>query len=234
MANVRAWTVLRPSGLEQIDDNLWAIEDDVPGIPGFKRRMVVVRRDDGAIVFFNAIPVPDDTLAAIAKLGKPSYLVVPNAFHTMDAPAFREKLGLEAFGPPKSLAAVQARVPCKPYPEMPADAAVTVETVDGFKTGEGLLVVRSGPRASLVVADLVLNQPHGKGVAGFMGRLFGFTGDQPKLPKPVRLRVLEDKDKVRALLERLAATTGLARLVPSHGLVVADPAAALRAVAASL
>jgi hypothetical protein len=121
------------------------------------------------------------------------------------------------------------------FEDIPADRSVAVITAAGFKTGEGMALVRSGPRVSLVVADVVLNVPHGKGVAGLAFRLLGLTGDRPKLPLPVRLRVLGDRRALRAQLEELARTPGLARIVPSHGAVVdRDPAGVLREIAASL
>lgn len=62
------------------------------------------------------------------------------------------------------------------------------------------------------------------------------TGDRPKLPVPVRLRVVRDRAAVRAHLERCAAMPGrLARIVPSHGAVIErDPAGVLREIAAGL
>jgi hypothetical protein len=229
----RAWTVLEPTGLARIDDNLWAVEDVIPGIPKFfKRRMSIVRRGDGKLVFFNAVPVPDETLAAIRDLGTPADLVVPSNLHMMDAPAFAAKVGVKAYAPPKSLDAVRARMPdAASLDELPPDPALTPGTVDAFKTGEAWLVVRSGPRASLLVCDLVLNVRHGTGFNGFMFKLMGFSGDKPKLPKPAQIRVLRDKPGVKALYVKLAQTEGLARIVPSHGPVIdVDPAAVLRAV----
>lgn len=232
----RAWTVVAPGPLTRIDENLWSVEDAVPGAPGIRRRMTLVRRSDGKLVFYNGIPVADDGLAAIRALGEPAYLFIPNALHMIDAAAFVEKLGLRAFGPPQSLDAVRARLPeTAPYDELPEDPAHQALTVDGFKTGEGLLLVRTGEKVSAVVADLVMNQRHGTGFFGFMFKMMGFTGDTPRLPKPVLFRVGDDRPKLRAFLEKLAATPGLARVVPSHGEIIdGDAAGALRAVASMI
>ena len=62
-----------------------------------------------------------------------------------------------------------------------------------------------------------------------------FTGDKPKLPIPVRLRVLRNRGALRAQLLRLAAMPGLVRIVPSHGAIVdQDPGGVLGEIAASL
>jgi hypothetical protein len=235
-AKHRAWTVIAPGPLTRLDENLWSVEDGVPGAPGIRRRMVVLRRSDGKLVFYNAIPVGEEGLAAIRAAGEPAFLFIPNHLHMIDAPAFVEKLGVRAFGPPLSLDAVRARLPeTAPYDELPPDGTHEVMTVDGFKTGEGVLLARTGEKVSAVVADLVMNQRHGTGFFGFMFKMMGFTGDGPRLPKPVLFRVADDRARLRAFMEKLAAVPGLARIVPSHGEVIeTDPAGALRAVASMI
>jgi hypothetical protein len=232
----RAWTVLPHGPVERIDENLWAVESDVPGVPLLKRRMSIVRRGDGGLLFFNAVPVGDAALAQIETLGRPALLVVPQHLHMMDAHAFRAKLGVRVYAPAATRALVAEQVEVDgAFEDLPPDPAVRVETVAGFKTGEGFALVRSGPRVSLVVADMVLNVPPAPGFTGLLYRLLGFSGDRPKLPTPVRLRVLRDKRALRAQMEALAATPGLARIVPSHGAIVGrDPAGVLREIAASL
>jgi hypothetical protein len=232
----RPWTVTPHGPVERIDENLWAVESDVPGVPLLKRRMAIVRRGDGGLLFFNAVPVGDAALDRIRALGKPAILVVPQHLHMLDAHAFRAKLGVRVYAPASTRALVAERVEVDgAFEDLPPDPAVRVDTVAGFKTGEGFATVRSGPRVSLVVADMVLNMPPAPGLTGFLYSLLGFTGDRPKLPTPVRLRVLRDKAALRAQLQQLAATPGLARIVPSHGPIVdRDPAGALRHVASSL
>jgi hypothetical protein len=232
----RPWTVLPHGPLEQVDGNLYAIEGAVPGIPGLRRRMAIVRRADGGLLFFNAVPVGEEALARIRTLGRPAMLVVPQPLHMMDAHAFRDRLGVRVYAPAATRALVAARVAVDgTFADIPPDPAVSVVAVAGFRTGEGMAVVRSADRVSLVVADVVLNVPHAPGLRGLLFRLLGFTGDRPKLPAPVRLRVLRDRGALRAQLEELARTPGLARIVPSHGPIVdRDPGGVLREIAASL
>jgi len=232
----RPWTVLPHGPLEQLDENLYAIESAVPGIPGLRRRMAIVRRTDGGLLFFNAVPVDEDALARIRALGTPAMLVIPQHLHMIDAHAFRDRLGLRVYAPRATRARVAEAVTVDgTFEDIPADPAVSIVTVAGFRSGEGMAVVRSADRVSLVVADVVLNVPHAPGLGGLLFRLLGFTGNQPKLPAPVRLRVLRDRGALRIQLEELAKTPGLARIVPSHGAVVArDPARVLREIAATL
>jgi len=232
----RPWTVLPHGPLEQLDENLYAIESEVPGIPGLRRRMAIVRRADGGLLFFNAVPVGEEALARIRALGTPAMLVIPQHLHMIDAHAFRDRLGVRVYAPAATRAAVGEMVSLDgAFEDIPADPSVSIVAVSGFRTGEGLAVVHSDGRVSLVVADVVLNVPNGPGARGLLFRLLGLTGDRPKLPFPVRLRVLRDPAALRAQLADLAQIPGLARIVPSHGPVVdRDPAGVLREIAASL
>jgi len=232
----RPWTVLPHGPLEQIEENLYAVEGAVPGIPGLRRRMAIVRRSDGGLLFFNAVPVGDETLSRIRAVGTPAMLVIPQHLHMIDAHAFRERLGVRVFAPAVTRGAIAERVAVDgSFEDLPPDPAVSVVTVAGFNTGEGLAVVQSGGRVSLVVADVVLHVPNGPGFRGLLFRLLGVTGERPKLPALVRLRVLRNPAALRAQLAELARTPGLARIVPSHGPVVdREPTRVLREIAASL
>lgn len=232
----RPWTVERHGPIEQLEENLWTVTGDVPGIPGLKRRMAIVRRSDGGLLFFNAVPVSDATLREVRALGRPEFLVVPQHLHMIDAHAFREKLGVRVHAPRLGRARVEERVRVDgTFEELPADPAVQVESVPGFRTGEGVAWVRSGGRVSLVVADVVLNVPDGPGVQGFVMRMLGMTGATPRLPLPVKLRVVGDRGAVRRWMEGAARTPGLARIVVSHGRNVGEDApAVLRGIAAGV
>lgn len=228
---VRPWTVNRPQGLVQRDEALWTIDDEVPGLPNAGRRMTLVKRPDGALLFFNAIPVPDSTLAQIRALGRPAQLIIPNRYHSLDAAAFVEKLGVVAYAPVIDVAKVSERVACQPMTSLPLDASLKWFAVEGFSTHETVLLSRT----TLIIADLVTNVAHTFNIPGLMMRLIGFTGPQPILPGPVRKRVGRNFPAVKALLEQLAAIKGLSRIVPTHGAVFeGDAPAALRAIANSL
>jgi hypothetical protein len=231
MARPRPWLVHRPGPLTQRAANVWTIDDDVPGLPGATRRMSLVRRRDGSLVFFNAVPVPDETLQAIRALGRPAQLIVPNAFHAIDAAAFAQKLDVTAYCPDVAVPVLAPRLACQPITQFPKDDELRVFTVEGFRTKEVALLAGD----TLLLCDLVTNSPHGTGFIGLMMRLVGFTGPEPKLPKPVRKRVEVDVTEVKRLLGELADQPGLARLVPTHGaLIEADAAGTLRRIAHGL
>jgi hypothetical protein len=234
MPKPRPWIVTRHDPIEELDDNLWAVNGDVPDFPagtGMPRRMCIIKLGDGRLAFHNAVPLEDGALAKVRSWGRPSILIVPNQFHAIDARAFQEKLGLAVFTSKTVLEKVRAMVPgASPLEELPQDPALEFHTLAGTKFGEPALAVKSGPRASLLFCDAFQNSRPGTSFGGFMFKLLGFTGEGPRTPPFYKLRAVSDKAALKQDLLRLADTKGLARLVPSHGLIVSrDPAATLRA-----
>lgn len=226
----RPWIVQNPGPLTRRDDGLWTIDCVTPGL-GVQRRMVIVKRADGDLLFFNAVPVPDATLEQLRALGRPAQVILPNPFHALDSAAFVEKLGVKAYAPEPALAVLQERVAVEPVSKLPPDAKVKLFAVEGFKTHEVVLVTGH----TLVAADVITNVPHLPGLRGLAMRLVGFTGPQPKLPRPVQKRVGRDLKAVAAQLDALAQLEGLSRIIPTHGDIVESGAPeALRAIAASL
>src|SRR5438067_2873414 len=113
MAVPRPWTVTRHDPIEKLEENLWAVNGDVPGFPPavrFHRRMQIVKLSDGRLAFHNAIPLDDAALADVRAWGKPAILIVPHHLHAMDAHAFQAKLGLSAFTARQALEKVKAMV----------------------------------------------------------------------------------------------------------------------------
>ncbi len=217
----RSWTVTPHDALVQHEENLWSVEGMVPGAP-FRRRMSIVRRSDGALTFFNAVP-----------LGKPAFLVVGHHQHVIDAHAFAERLGLKVFGPKRVERALRERCDLAGgLEDLPKDPAVSVESLPGSKLSETVMIVRSGDRQSVIFSDAIQNNPVEQTV--FMFRLLGFAGG-PKTPLIFRVLFLEDRRAMRSEFERLAALPGLKRIIPCHGNIVENGAAdALRAAAAAL
>jgi hypothetical protein len=232
----RPWIVTPHSAVEPIDDNLWSVTSAVPGFPkgsGMDRRMSIVRLGDRRLVFHNAVPLDDAALARVRALGTPAILIVPLHLHTFDAHAFREKLGLAVYTSKTVLDRVRAILPVEgTLEELPADETLRCRPLAGTRFGEAAWVVRSGPRASLLLCDALHNSRPGRGFGGFMFKLMGFTGPAPNVPPLYKRRAVSDQAALRRALLELADTPGLARLVPSHGDVIsADAAAVLRATA---
>ena len=229
----RPWTVGKHSELKQIDDNLWGIEDVLP--PGILRRMCIIKRSDGALVFFHAVPVDDATLAQIRALGTPKYLVVGHEQHAVDTHAFQEKLGLQSYGPKKLAAALLKRFNLTgALEDIPRDPSVEIIETPGSKKDETTIIVKSGggARVSILTSDVLQNNPPEK--LKLLFKLLGFGGG-PKVVPLFRLLFTSDKTLLKQTLLKWADMPGLRRLVPFHGDIVEnDAAGAIRAAASKL
>jgi hypothetical protein len=229
----RPWIVTRHDPIEKLEDNLWAVAGDVPGLP-FRRRMTIIKRADGTLLFFNAIPLEEAALKEITDWGKPAILVVPHDQHMIDARPFAEKLGLKLYGPKECEAKIRERAEMSGTLEaLPPDPAIRIEPVAGVKNGEPALVVASaGGHTNILVSDVIMNNT--KQHIGFFPRMMGFAGHAKVVPV-FRMMFLKDKGALKSQLNRWADLPGLARLVPSHGDIVSSAAAdALRAASATL
>jgi hypothetical protein len=231
----RPWTVTRHDPIEKLDDNLWVVQGDVPGIP-FKRKMFVIKRSDGALMFFgSAVPLEDAALAEVTAWGRPAILVVPHDQHMIDARPFAEKLGLKIYGPKACATKMRARAELTgTLEDVPADANVQITPVAGAKNGEPAVIVTSveGRRVSLLIADAVQN--NSKESLGLLPRLCGFAGG-PKVVPIFKMMFLKDKGALKRQLSEWAEMPGLARFVPCHGdAVTSGAAAALKAAAAAI
>lgn len=228
----REWTVTQHEPIEKIDDNLWAVQGLVPGA-SFPRRMCIVRRGDGTLLFFHAVPLEERALAEVTAWGKPADLVVGHHQHAIDADAFRRRLGLSVYGPREVAERLRERVDLAgTLQDLRRDPVVEVVSVPGSKLGEAVLIVRSGARVSLLFADVIQNGDRARLAWPF--RMLGFAGG-PKVVPVFRMLFIRDRAALKAGLAELSRLPGLVRLVPCHGRVVGEGAAsALAAAAAAL
>ena len=231
----RPWTVLPHSAIQKLDDNLWTVENSVPGTR-IGRRMCILKRTDGSLLFFHSIPLDETALAEVRAWGTPRYLVVGHDQHTMDAHAFQEKLGLEAYGPKSNEEKLRGRMTLTgALEDIPKDPSMDIFSVLGTKHGETAIILRSGggTRVSLLLSD-VLHNTH-KEDTSFLFRMLGFTSDGPKVVPAFRMLFTKDKAVLKKTLTDWAKIPNLKRLVPFHGRIVEKEAAeAVRTAAAKL
>jgi hypothetical protein len=230
----RPWTVLANHPVRLVEDNLLVVHGQAPKGSDLERTMTVIRRSDGRLVIHSAIALDEAGMGAVEAMGEPSFLVIPNAFHRLDAHAYKARYpSLQVFCPAPAMKAAREVVAVDgALTDLPADPAVRVDVIEGFRFGEGVFTVRSGAqgeRASLVFNDIVLNLPNMSGFNGFFFRLLG--GKVGPGLHPVHKR-LADRRRLREQLLAFADVPGLCRLVPGHGAVIeADAANVLRQVA---
>lgn len=231
-----AWKVLEHGPLERLEDNLWRVEGALPNM-ALRRVMAVARLVDGRLVIHSAIALPGELMEQLEAWGRPSYLLVPNAYHRLDAPAYKARYpDLVVVCPREARKAVEKAVPVDmTYEEFEGDATVVVRPLVGTRGREGVLVVRHGDRASLVVNDLIFNMPHLHGVVGFMLKHVMKSSGGPRISRVARMLVVKDRRELADELEALAETPGLCRIVVSHHETITDaPAEVLRSQARAL
>jgi hypothetical protein len=222
--------------IEKISENLWRVVGPVPGLP-MKRVMTLVRRDDGGVVIHSPIALEPAAFAEVEAWGSPRVVIVPSRYHRIDAPSFAARYpGIDVTCPPGARAAVEKVVPVTyTYESFKADGTLRIETLDGTKGGEGVMIVRSSDGTTLVFNDALFNMPHIGGVHGFVLKYVTQSSGGPRVTRLARLAILRDKVQVRAHFQRLAGLPGLVRIIVAHHDMIIDaPGDTLRRVAGTL
>ncbi|MET0795588.1 MAG: hypothetical protein ABW061_28980 [Polyangiaceae bacterium] len=231
------WTVLPHGKLSRLDDNLLSVTGDLHMPVGdFPRRMTVVRLHDGRLVVYSAIALDEAEMQALESFGEPAFLVVPNDIHRMDAKIWKNRYpAARVVAPAGVRKQVEEIVPVDDTDPAFGDPQVKFVTVPGTEEHEAALVVRTWSGTTLIVNDLIWNLDDRPGFGGWLFRVLGFTGQEPRIPTIVELREIKDKDALRGQLERWARIPGLNRIIVSHGKIVTrDAPAVLDRLAESL
>jgi hypothetical protein len=218
------WTVLPHKPIQKLEDNLWMVQGQLDQI---KRVMVVVKLDGGKLLIWNGIALEEPEMKELEAWGTPTYLVVPNGLHRMDARIYKQRYpGLTVFAPPAAKKKIEQIVAVDRTDGNFGDARVTMTFPACTAGKEALLEVKhAAGGTTIVINDLVMNMRHGKGFGGFMFKLMGFTADTPNVPLPTRMLLIKDKPGLKTLLHELAAKSDLKRVIVSHGDVLESGAA---------
>ena len=229
--------VLQHGPLERLAENLWRVEGALPGMT-LRRTMTVVRRADGTLLLHSPIALDEARQRELEALGTVAVLVVPNAGHRLDAPAYKARYPQSVvFCPRGGREKIAERVTVDAtYDDYADDGTVHFETLDGVAGAEGALIVRSEDGVTVVLNDVVMNMDKKKDVVGYLFTTVMGSAPGPRVSRLVRLLYVKDQPALRRHLERLAQLPNLQRLIVSHEKVVsgAEAAAALREAATYL
>ena len=228
------WKVLPHGSLTPVDEDVLTVVGDIAMPFGtLQRRMTIVRIDGRRLVVFSAIALAEDAMRELAAFGTPWFLVVPNAHHRMDAPAWKRRFpDLTVVAPEGARAGVAKVVGVDTTRPDFGDPRVVFQAVPGTRQREAALEIRSRDRMTLVLNDIVANIRNAAGAFGLFLRLMGFAGEEPHVPLPVRLALVSDR-KALAMAFRRWADEPIARILVSHGDVIdRDPQGVLRRLAA--
>lgn len=231
-SNDAPWKVLPHRRLEQLEPNLATLTGDLKmPLTMLERRMTVVRLRDGRLVLHSPIAVDDATLDELSALGEPAFLVVPNGYHRLDAPAYRRRFPkLTVVAPSGARAKVDEVVKVDTSAPDFGDDAVRFVEVPGTK-GESALEVEHDGKISLILTDIVGNLPPS---AGLLLRAMGFATREPRIPRAAAMTFVRDKEALAAQLDAWSDRP-LTRLLMAHGRPVEhDVPGTMRRLAASL
>ena len=231
------WKVLPHGKLSEVDENILTVTGEIHmPLMDLPRRMTVVRLKDSRLVIFSAIALDDDEMRALENYGSPAFLVVPNDHHRLDAKIWKDRYPtIEVIAPEGSRKKVEEAVHVDTTDPVFGDPNVEFVTVPGTRGHEAALIIRTPNGTTLVLNDLVGNIRHETGFGGWLLRVMGFARNEPHIPKPVELVLVEDKNTLRAQLLQWAELKTLKRILVSHGSAIEDnPSQTLRDLAGSL
>lgn len=231
------WTVLPHEQLSALEDNVLTVVGQVKIPAGsLPRRMTAVRLNDGRLVVFSAIALNEEGMGELEAFGPPSFLIVPNNHHRLDARIWKDRYPeIKVIAPAGAREKVEKVVSVDYTDIVFDDPSVRFVTVPGTQGHEAALEV-DGPRGlTLVLNDVVANIRDAKGFGGWLLRKMGFVGDEPQIPAPIKASLISDKGALEHQLRLWASAPALRRIVVSHGDIIDDnPQNVLLSLAATL
>jgi len=230
-----AWRVLPHGPLTEVEPGLLTVVGQIPmPLGNFPRRMTVVALEEPGTVIFSPIPLPDEQMGRIERLGEPAYLVVPSASHRLDLKPFQKRYPrAKIVTAPGAKARVEEAAKPTQTRAMLGDRADLI-TLAGCDKAELAMLVRSRNGATLLINDLIGNVAHPKGIgAKIMSRMMGF-GPKPRITVAAKKFFIKDKVALGDQLRDWSQIDGLKRIIPSHGDIIDRPAALLKRLADSL
>jgi hypothetical protein len=197
--------------------------------------MSLARLNDGRVIVHSAIALEEELMKQIEAWGRPSVLLIPGAAHRLDAAVYKRRYPeMKVVCPAGARKKVEEVVPVDAT-SLEGDETVRYRTFAGTLDRDGFLEVCSGESVSLVINDMVMNNPRLPGISGLVLHLMGFTGKRPKLAPLAKLILVKDKKALKADLEELSKRPNLKRAILSHGpMLMGDVGAQLGEVAARL
>ena len=236
-APLKTWEVMPHGKLTQIEDNILTVVGDIKIPVGtLHRRMTVVRLHDGRLVIFSAIALDENEMKRIEAFGTPAFLIVPSDFHRLDAKIWKDRYpGMTVIAPEGAKDKVEKVVHVDATHIEFDDPEVTFITLPGTRGHEAALEIDGASGTTLVVNDIIGNIRDASGFGGWLLRVMGFAGDEPHIPVPIKVAVVNDKAALAAQLRGWANLPLLKRILVSHGETIEQGAsAALNALADTL
>jgi hypothetical protein len=222
------WTVLPHGKLTRVDDDILTVTGvlRMPPMGDVERRMTVVRLSGGRLVVYSAISLDEAEMRDLEAFGTPSFLIVPNDIHRLDAKVWKARYpSIMVIAPAAARAKVAELVHVDDTYVDFGDPAVRFVAVPGTGEREAALIVDKGNGTTLILNDLIFDLANRPGLKGWIFEKLGMTGKEPHIPPIIRTREVKDKAALREQLETWSRLPNLKRVVISHGGIIANDAA---------
>lgn len=222
------FNVLPHEPIVRLAENIWWLRGTLPNM-SLKRTMTVVRLEgpSSPLVIHNAIALEESAMRELEAWGTPSYLLVPNGAHRLDAPAYKKRYPqLKVFAPPGSRERVREVVPVDgSYLDFPEAKELELRILPGIGETEGAMIVRSSDGRTVVLNDAVFNMDRPRDFFGsLITTVFG-SAPGPRVSRLSKLVFIKDRAALKAELLALAALPDLQRLIVAHDKVSHGPEA---------
>lgn len=222
-----AWRVLRHDPVQHLAENLWWVKGALPNMT-LERNMTVARLADGRLVIHNGVALEPAAMQALEAWGRPAFLLVPSAYHRLDAAKYKQRYPeLVVLAPSGARAKVSEKVAVDgSYQDFPRDArdtSVQLEQPRGLGEREGAMLVRSADGVTLVLNDSVFNMDKKRDLLGRLFTTLMGSAPGPRVSRLAKLAIVKDKKLFRGELERYAAMPDLVRLIVAHEKVAKGP-----------
>jgi hypothetical protein len=231
---IARWKALAHGPIEKLAENLWRVLGKIPRL-SLRRTMTIARLGDGRLVIHSAVALDDASMQQLEAWGTPAFLIVPNGFHRLDAPAFKARYPeLRVLAPRGSRDKVARVIPVDgTLEDFPPEASVRFEPIAGVGEVEGAMLVESADGVTVVLGDLVFNMDRQRDPLGFLFTTLLGSAPGPRVSRFVKAALVKDRAAFRRELERLAALPRLVRLIVAHEKLAQGADAAAVLIAAS-
>jgi hypothetical protein len=223
-----AWRVREHGPIEKLTENLWRVEGSLPGM-SLRRNMTVARKANGELVIHSAIALEDVALRELEAWGTPTFLIIPNRGHTLDAAAYKARYpALKIFTPRGGIRVVEEKIRARvdgAYEDFPSEQGVELKTLHGVAEGEGAMLVRSADGLTVVLNDAVFNMDRKRDILGFLLTTLMGSAPGPRVTRLAKMVLVKDQAALREDLLRLAELPQVQRLIVAHEKVAQGPEA---------
>jgi hypothetical protein len=212
--------ILPHGDFKQVDERLWTLDGELPHHSPLTRSMTVYKMKDGGLWIHSAIALNDETQKKLESLGHPTYLVVPNTMHRMDAAVYKKSYpDLKVFCPRAAISKVEEVVKVDDACEnFFITGEIEALSIDGAKPIELAyeLDLGKGKGKALVMCDLLVNVTDVRGVGGLLLKLTGRVGFF-RTPPLTKLILLKQRKAFKNWLWKQSNKLDLKVITVSHG-----------------